>query len=66
MIITNKLKLAIINRNHIRNRNIKYLELLFSRIIITNDKQIIIRNRKAKVNRNRNRNRKAKGIRFSN
>ena len=50
MIIRNKLKLAIINRNHIRNRNIKYLELLFSRISII--KQI--------------RNRKAKGIRFSN
>ena len=52
MIIRNKLKLAIINRNHIRNRNIKYLELLFSRIRISIIKQI--------------RNRKAKGIRFSN
>ena len=60
MIIRNKLKLVIINRNHIRNRNIKYLELLFSRIRISIIKQI--RNRKAKVNRNR----KAKGIRFSN
>ena len=58
MIITNKLKLVVVIRNHITNINIKYSELLFSRISITKHitKQIVIRNR----------NRKAKVIRFSN
>ena len=45
MIIRNKPKLVIINRNHITNTNIKYSELLFSRIRISIIKQIIIRNR---------------------